>query len=188
MSLGIFMEACMRAVPSRVRTIAAMGLLTSGVLLFGCVAVGEGGGYKVGSLHDTSIRTISVPMFENRTYANGLEARLTEAIISEIQRVTPWQVVRSNEAQTTLQGVITDASLRALTTEFGYIEQQAYSITVDFSWVDNARGEPKLVRQNYNGLGTFVPVRDVGERIEVGQREAIRELARDIVQELQADW
>ncbi len=174
----------MRRVRSCV-TAAALGVC---LVSFGAGCSGSGEGYRIGSLHDTSVRTIAVPMFENLTYANGLEARLTEAIITEIHHKTPWRVVPTAQAQTTLEGTITDSSLRTLSTERGYVEQNAYVITVDFSWSDNARGEAKVVRHGFRGVGSFVPAQGVGEPIEIGEREAIAELARDIVAELASDW
>lgn len=166
---------------------AIAGLLAGTLLLMGGCSSG-GGGYRLGSLHDTSVRTVAVPIFENHTYANGLEAKLTEAIITEIHHTTPWRVVPVRDAQTTLEGAITNASLRTLATERGYVEQNAYVITVDFSWIDNARGEPRVVRQGFSAAGSFIPARGVGEPIETGQREAISELARDIVAELASEW
>ncbi len=151
-------------------------------------ACSGGGGYTMGSLHDTSVRTVAVPIFENETYSNGLGAKLTEAIITEIHSTTPWRVVPVAEAQTTLSGTITNARLRTLAIERGYVEQSVFVLTVDFAWKDNARGEAKVAREGFSSAGSFIPVRGVGEPIEVGQREAMAELARDIVAELAADW
>lgn len=168
---------------------SVFGVVLLGVVAFaGLAGCGGGGGYHMGSLHDTSVRTIAVPIFENRTYSNGLEAKLTEAIITEIHRTTPWRVVPVDQAQTTLSGTITNAQLRTLAIERGYVEQSALVLTVDFAWTDNARGEAKVVRQGFSAAGSFIPARGVGEPIETGQREAIAELARDIVAELAADW
>ena len=187
-----------RVLSQRANRVFSNGLMTKAVAaavvlglgaaagLIGCSS--SGGGYRIGSLHDSSVRTIAVPMFENQTYANGLEAQLTEAVITEIQRTTPWRVVPSEQAQTTLAGSITQAQLRTLATDRGYVEQNAYALTVDFSWSDNARGDVLVARQNFSSVGSFIPVLGVQESIEVGQRDAISEMARDIVATLASDW
>ncbi len=174
--------ACPSAGACVLRMIAVVfcGLLACS--LSGC------GSYRMASLHDTSVRTIAVPIFDNQTYANGLEALLTEAIITEIHSSTPWRVVPEAQAETTLEGTITEASLRTLATEGGYAEQNAYVMTVDFLWRDNARGDAKVARRGFSAAGTFVPARGVIEPIEVGQREAVSDMARDIVAELASEW
>ena len=164
------------------RLLSAVFALLTSVVLTGC------SGYRLGSVYDTGVRTIAVPMFENQTFANGLEASLTEAIITEVHSTTPWRVVPEAQAQTTLEGAITEATLRTLATEGGFVEQSAYVMTVDFAWRDNARGDAMVVRRGFTSAGTFVPALGVQEPIEIGQREAISELARDIVAELASEW
>jgi hypothetical protein len=50
----------------------------------------------------------------------------------------------------------------------------------------------RIERQNFVATTTFIPARGVagepGERIEIGQREAIEELARAIVGEMRSDF
>lgn len=147
-------------------------------------------GYAFATTHDPHVRTIAVPIFENRTFSTGMEARLTEAVVKEIQRTTPWRIVRSGEAATTLRGAITGSDLESVTRQraTGLVQEQGVRITVEFEWIDNRTGQPLVSRRNFSALATFVPYRGVQERLEVGQNEAIRELSRDIVAELRANW
>jgi uncharacterized lipoprotein YmbA len=174
---------------------SAMTLL--GVVGLGCLAGPLGGcstdparGYSFNSTHDAQVRTISVPIFANETYSSGLEVRLTEAVIKEIQRATPWRVVGSANAATTLSGSIDEVDMRRLTgrRKTGLIQEQAFRVTVSFDWIDNRSGETTVSRRNFQAISTFVPHRGVGESIETAESSAIRELARDIVAELRADW
>ena len=147
-------------------------------------------GYAFATTHDPHVRTVAVPIFENRTFSTGMEARLTEAIVKEIQRTTPWRVVRTGEAATTLRGAITGSDLESVTRQHatGLVQEQGVRITVEFEWIDNRTGQPIVSRRNFSSLATFVPHRGVQERLEVGHNEAIRELSRDIVAELRANW
>lgn len=147
-------------------------------------------GYSFNSTYDAQARTIAVPIFANETYSSGLEVRLTEAIIREIQRATPWRVVGSENAATTLRGSIDNVELTRLTRQrtTGLIQEEALRVTVSFDWFDNRSGKSTVTRQGFTGISTFIPHRGVGEPIEVGENAVVDELARDIVAELRADW
>lgn len=158
-------------------------------LLAGC-ASNPSEGYAIGWTHSDSVRTISVPMFDNKTFSTGVEFDLTEAIISEIQRSTPWVVVAPERADTTLSGVLASESATTLSTTpgVGLIQENALTMTVNFSWRDNRSGEVLVARDRFSATGTYAPARGTGERREIAQRQAMRELARDIVAELRSDW
>ena len=147
-------------------------------------------GYSFNSSHAATVRTISVPIFGNDTYASGLEVRLTEAIITEIQRATPWRVVGSANAATTLTGSISEVDMTRLTSRrgTGLIQEQAVRVAVSFDCIDNRTGETTVSRRNFVAIASFVPHRGVGEPIEIAESAAVGELARDIVAELRADW
>lgn len=147
-------------------------------------------GYSFSSSFSTDVRTVHIPIFENPTFARGLEIELTDAIIKEIQRSTPWTVVASDSAQTQLTGRINDAQLRRLSTGrgSGLAQELAYTITVEFEWKDARNGKVLVARSNFSASDTFVPTEGLNERIETGQHGAIQRLARDIVAELRSNW
>lgn len=147
-------------------------------------------GYTFDSTYDKSIRTISIPIFDNETFHPGLETLLTQAIAHEIQTNTPWRVTDSSGADTRLEGRITAVQLRTLSTRnrTGLVEEQGLTVTVDFQWRDNRSGDVLVGRDHFAAAATFVPATDTGERIEIGQRQAIAELARSIVAELRSNW
>ena len=104
------------------------------------------------------MRTVAVPIFDNPTYEHGLEFELTEAIIKEIHRSTPWRVIDRERAQTELSGAITSADLRALGTdsETGLIEQYAYDLGVTFEFQDHRDGRVLVARRNFRAAEAFV--------------------------------
>jgi lipopolysaccharide assembly LptE-like protein len=146
-------------------------------------------GYSLASTYAQDIRSVSVPIFENTTFFRGMEIELTDAIIKEIQRTTPWVVVQGS-GQTTLTGSITDTQLHNLSTKSGtgLVEEMGVQTTVDFEWRDARTGKVLVSRKAFKAMETFVPARGTSERIELGQHAVVQELARGIVAELRTTW
>jgi hypothetical protein len=159
------------------------------VLVAGC-ASDRSTGYEMGPAFDGRIASIAVPVFGNQTFSHGLEFELTEAVIKEVRRTAGWRVTSGESADATLTGTITRSDLRPLSIarSTGLVQEQAVEITVDFDLVDNRTGEPIVSRRGFRVTENFAPARPVQERLEVGQRAAITELARDLVGELRTSW
>lgn len=177
------------------RSVGRVGIALSALL--GLAAIGAAGcsgdpsrGYSFESTYDASVSTVGVPIFANDTFETGVELELTEALIKRVQRDTPWRVIDAERADTTLSGRVVDFGLKTLSRRrgTGLVEEQLYELTVDFTWRDNRSGQTLVERRSFQASGAFVPDRLTGERIEVGRREAVGELARDIVAELRSGW
>ena len=147
-------------------------------------------GYSFKPAYEQNVRTIAVPIFENPTFYHGVEIQLTDAIIKELQRHTPYAVVNSGAAQSTLKGTVTDVKMRPMTTnrKTGLVEDVAVSMTIDFTWLDNRTGQPILSRSNFTASEDFVPSRPTNERLELGEHAVVQELARAIVSEMRSKW
>lgn len=147
-------------------------------------------GYSFATTYNDEIKTIGVPIFDNTTFSYGLENQLTEAIVTEIKRSTPWKVTDAETSQTKLTGSIIGSELKRVTTarETGLVETQAVEITVNFSWIDNRTGRTLTARRGFKTSDSFVPAGGYRERLEVGQNAAVQRLARDIVGELRSNW
>lgn len=168
---------------------ACLLCLTSIGLVQGCSADPKRG-YSFSSAHSDSIRTVAVPVFKNVTYSKTLEVQLTEAIISEIRRTTPWSVTSPEAADAVLTGTLTESSMRAMSIgqQTGIVEQMAIKLTVDFDFTDNRTGKDMVSRRRFSGVSSFVPAQPAQENLQTGQNAAVQELAQDIVAELRADW
>lgn len=147
-------------------------------------------GYAFRPARQAGIRTVTVPIFDNNSYFHGIENELTEAIVKEIQRETPWVVVTGASAQSTLSGTITDGRLQPLSTSSvtGMVMEQGVELSVDFEWRDARTGEVLIARKGFKTMQSFVAARGTGERIDLGQHAAVQELARSIVNELRSSW
>lgn len=171
------------------RTILALALAAIPIALGAC-ASDPTSGYAFASSYREDVSTIAVPIFENSTYDHGLGALLTDALIKEIHRSTPWRVTPADRADTTLRGVITDADLRSLRTNptSGLVQELAYVITVSFEWQDNRTGRSLVSRKGFKGAETFVPATGAQERLEQGQAATAAQLAQEIVASLRSSW
>lgn len=147
-------------------------------------------GYSFTPVYDETIQSVAVPIFRNETTSRGIEVQLTESIIKELQRRTPWHLAPSDRADTTLVGVVTDTDLSVLSDDpqTGLVQEQAVQITIRFEWRDNRSGEIIVARDGYSASAVFSPSRNVGDRLELGQRSAIDELAHDLISEMRSGW
>ncbi len=163
--------------------------IAASAMLTGC-STDPTKGYSFQSTFDADTRTIAVPIFDNSTMSRGLEVDLTEAIIKQIQRRTPWKLTDADRADTTLTGAITTTRLSVLSDspQTGLVQEQVVQITIRFDFRDNRTGDTIVARDGFAASATFIPQRGVAERLEHGQRSAIDELAHDLVSELRAGW
>ena len=166
--------------------LAAIGAVA---LLSGC-ASDPTQGYSFTRSHDSTVRTVAVPIFQNPTFSRGLEVELTDAIIKEIQAKTPWRVAPEGTANTTLSGTLTNSRMRRLSTgrDTGFSQELEVELTVDFDWKDARTGKSIVSRKSFTAAEAFVPASPANERVEAGQHAAIQRLARDIVAELRSNW
>jgi hypothetical protein len=171
------------------RRIAAMTLACVAVSLAGC-AGDPREGYSMGSAFDRRVSSVEVRIFDNLSFNHGMEVRLADAIVKEIQTQTPWQVRTGSLAQTTLTGTITDVRLRArsVARETGLVQEQAVEVTLDFQWRDNRSGDVLASRRGVRAVETFVPALGASERIEIGEDAAVQEAAREVVAALRSGW
>ncbi len=147
-------------------------------------------GYTLGSAFDPGVSSVEVGIFDNLTFYYGMEVRLADAIVKEVQTQTPWQVRNGARADTTLTGTITDVRLRvrSVARETGLVQEQAVEITLDFQWRNNRTGEILASRRGVRAVETFVPTLGAGERIEVGENASVQEAAREVVAALRSGW
>ena len=128
------------------------------------------------------------------TFTPGIEQTLTDAITKEIMARTPWRVGSRGKADTELTGTIGGYDLFALTLTpgGGRVQEQPRSTRGNFVWRDARDGTIRAEREDFSATTTFIPspgvAGETGERIEIGEREAIEELARAIVTEMRSEF
>ncbi|MGA2065984.1 MAG: LptE family protein [Thermoguttaceae bacterium] len=161
------------------------------LVLAGCAS------YHVGnqSLFPASVESVYVPVFESSSLRRGLGEELTEAVIKEIERRTPYKVVGDPGADTILKGRITgDTKQLALETRTGDPRENQMGLTVQVRWTDR-QGE--VIREGtanpapsdsvtISASSELVP--ETGESVATAQMQAIQRLARKIVDLMEAPW
>jgi len=176
----------MRRIVCQLSAIAVSGVL----LLAGCA------GYQIGpqALFRPDVRTIYVPVFKSDTLRRKLGEWLTEAVIKEIERSTTYKVVGRPPADSTLTGHIVRDTKHTLTEnrrdEPNDIE---HSMLVQIQWL-NAQGGVLVERT----FGISTPLVDISEASELvpqagqsmvsAQQDLVRDLAAQIVGQLEMPW
>jgi hypothetical protein len=173
------------------RLIAAMSLLCCAMSAPGCAA------YRFGSasLFRPGIRTVHVPVVRNETFRHDLGVRLSEALVKEIERRTPYKVTGDPNADSTLTCRVVSESKRVLT-ETGTDDPRALdaAVAVRATWTGRA-GE--LLMQNsvipsgdlaisFGQDARFVP--EAGQSIDSATQVAIENLAERIVSQMEMRW
>jgi hypothetical protein len=164
------------------------------LLLAGCGYTQQGddpnpsSGYQWKSLYRGDVRTVAVPIFTNKDFHRGVEFSLTKAVQGDIEAHTPYKVTSRETADTILEGEIigvkeTTLDLNAVTAT---PQSQLLQITVNLVWKRIKTGEILMTRKSFEQTATYYPL--LGESQQVGEQAAVEDLARGIVEQMEADW
>jgi hypothetical protein len=154
-------------------------------------------GYQVGprTLFRPQIRTVHVPIFESDSFRPHLGERLTEAVIKEIEKNTPYKVVSSPNADSVLVGRIVSERKRAVSEDRrDFARVIATNVLARVSWYDR-RGDvifqdttfavaPETFSVSHSPQ--FIP--EVGQSVATSHQKAINRIAREIVGRMEAAW
>ena len=105
------------------------------------VVVLSGCGYTTQSTLDPGYRTIFVAAFYDNTQEYDLQAPLTNALIRKFINDSRLDVVREENADLRLEGVILDYDLRGITTSDDEISQFGVIVTAAIRLIDQRTGE-----------------------------------------------
>jgi hypothetical protein len=161
------------------------------VLASGCA------GYQIGnrSLFPVDVQTVYVPMFESNSFRRELGERLTEAVVKEIELRTPYKVVSTPNADSTLSGRIVGENKHLLVQpRTGDPREMEVNLQVQVNWIDR-RGaalrqcQPVPLPAECVALtGTSSQMPEVGQSGATAQQQAIQRLAQRIVSLMEAPW
>lgn len=149
------------------------------------------GAYSLRPAFDPTIRTVYVPVFRSFSFREDMNLRLTEELVKEIERRTPYRVVDDpDEADTILSGTILNASkYERLVTLQNLPREVVAQLEAEVSWQDVRRGsdpdkKPPTVR--FTQPVNFYP--ELGETALLGYDKAIHLMVQDIVNMMEAQW
>ncbi len=154
-----------------------------------CVVTTTGCGYSREGLYFKDIRSIAVEGFGNKTFYQGVEFALTEAVIKEIELRTPYKVTARTIADSILTGEITriDQRPRSRREQGGMVQDVEYQIVVNFEWKDVRSGEVLRQRLGLMVSSGFIPAMQVGETLTRGQNRTVQRAAERIVGVMKGD-
>ncbi len=170
-----------RAYPMICRSVLALALVAIAMIPAGC-------GYSSKSLYRSSVKTISVPIFQNKTFNREWEFKLTEAICKNIEYRTPYKIAYGERADTELTGELVMVAQDTLTRRYGLNlpRETQVTVAVNFQWKDLRSGRILVRREQFNRSATDIP--QIGERTDDATQLAIERLAAAIVEQLQNDF
>ena len=147
-------------------------------------------GYAPVSVFPEKVSTVAVNIFKNNSFAREIEFELADALVKEIEARSPYKVTSSARADTILTGTVRNVQRDLLSKSrlTGLSEEVLLSVTIDFKWTDQRTGRSLVERKSFTGHAPFFPSRPTGELIELGEFAVVQLLARDIVNEMQANW
>ncbi len=157
----------------------------------GCAA------YHIGnqSLYPSEVHTVYVPMVESNSFRRDLGQRLTEAIVKEIESVTPYKVVNSGRADSVLTvRLVSEGKSVVVPTLTGEDREIQASMKVQVSWVDRhgrrLRDQKVIPLPNEitDVTGTAELVPEMGQSVATAQQEAICRVAEQIVGLMEKPW
>jgi hypothetical protein len=146
-------------------------------------------GYSIRAPYDTKIKTVYVPVFKSVTFRRDLNIMLTEAVIKEIERKTPYKVVQDpDEADSTLEGTVnfSDKNL-VVENPFNLPRQLTTTMMVTATWTDNTvekkeAPNPAVIAEIFN----FYP--EIGESAQAAYYRTCEKLAVQIVNMMEEPW
>lgn len=168
-----------------------------GAILACLLAISGCAGYQVGngSLYPSDIRTVYVPMFESNSYRRNLAEWLTEAVVKEIEKKTPFKVVSTSDADSILTGrLLTDAKHVVVENQYGDPRDTEVNLQVEVQWIERHTGTPlrgeiiPLGPEMAALTGTADLVPEVGQSVATAQQQAIQRLAQRIVALMEMPW
>ena len=161
---------------------AAFRILLPSVML---ALVSSGCGYRIGpggpgdADWSRSVRTIAVPIFQNESWRQGLEFELTNQFIEQVQLRTPIRVVDPARAEAVVMGTVRAVRDRERHSDRNdRIAASQVEITGEVKVIFPASGRIMGPYQRIE-VAEYVPLR--GEDRESATREALRDLARELV-------
>ena len=161
-----------------------MRALVAAVVL-GAALASPGCGYSLrGNLPD-HIKTVAVPIFQNRTAVPAVENFLTNAVINAFATNGRLRVTSVDRADSVLDGEITNYYLQSIAYDAAAnIRQFRLTVTLNLRFRDVRRNEMLFQRTGFADRADFAVPGTVAETITASEgalQQAATEIARSVV-------
>ena len=158
-------------------------LLALALAFCGCESLPS---YRWTSRVPEELRTVAVPVFQNRSDSAELGAIVTQYTLREFQREGTFSIRRSGDSSIEVQGAIVKAERRPLSFARGYgmrADEYRYYVTAEVSIVDKDNGKVLQDNRKYEAETTFMVQGD----LLTGQRDAAQRIAAELARQIVDD-
>ena len=142
--------------------------------------------YRWTSSVPEELRTVAVPVFENRTSSAELGPIVTQYVLREFQREGTFSLRRSGNSALEVQGVIVKASRDPAAFNRGYgsrASEYRYTVTAEVSLINKDTGKVLLNNRRYVAETTFLTRGD----LLTTQRDAAARIAQEFARQIVDD-
>jgi len=159
------------------RNIALFCLLA--LLLSGCAVYSFNPGGK------SSIKSIAVTQFENKTIESGLSSRMTDLVVDAFIADGNLKVASESEADAVMVGVLSSYERKAYTfDEADIVSQYAVKLVFDITLKNGSDGS-EIWKEAFYSEGVYAAD---DETEEDGQAKAAAKLVVDVLNRTTKDW
>ena len=162
----------------RIRT--GIALILPVLAICGCA------NYRWTSRVPDEIRTVAVPVFENRTMSAELGPIVSQYVLREFQREGTFSIRRSGASSIEVQGSIVKAERHPVSFDRAYgsrADEYRYLVTAEVSIVNKDAGRVLQANRPYTGETTFLVQGD----LLTAQRNAAQRIAHDLARQIVDD-
>jgi hypothetical protein len=160
--------------------------VSSVVLAIAVLAVSGCSSYRWTSSVPEELRTVAVPVFENRTHSAELGQTVTQYTLREFQREGTFTIRRSGDSTLEVQGSIIKASRHPTAFNRGYgsrVSEYRYVVTAVVSLINKDTGKVLMNNRRYVAETTFLTRGD----LLTSQRDAATRIAQDFARQIVDD-
>jgi hypothetical protein len=133
------------------------------------------------------LKTVAVPLFENRTVEFGIAEQLTDAVIDEFTRDNTLKISDRTSADMLIDGVIVRVDDRAgAFDQSERVQDMKVYLTVSVTCTDQVKRE-KLWEERITQWGSYDPSEGPDARLN-GFSEAIEKISQEILNKSVSGW
>jgi hypothetical protein len=172
-------------------TTVRRGAFRSALAAAALVALVPGGcGYSIRAPYSKEIKTVYVPVFRSISFRRDVNLELTELVIKEIERRTPYKVVGTQEeADSIIDGTVNFADKNIMVeSPFNLPRQLTATINCAVNWTHNPPTFEELDRGPTTLSETFNFVPEIGETSRTAFYRTEQALAKQIVDMMEQAW
>ncbi len=152
------------------------------VLILGVFAL-TSCGYSTGSMMPSGVDRVAVDVFGNDTYYREIEFQLTRELTSELRQRAPLKITRRRNADAVLTGRIINVTRPTLVETTGnLVSEQAVIVQAQ---VELRRLSDDKILASFKIANRAEFVVERGESLQTAFDESLRDLAEDIVNQLE---